>query len=91
MKLLKPVVAGCVDGSLTAPEFYKMLRARHGYRRYLRDLLNRIDVERHPKLVVRLAENVLASGAAPVFRKKLRAAHAVLDQRRAANRSKKGK
>ncbi len=80
MGLLKKVVAGCVDGTLTRIEFYKMLRARRDLRRYLRELINRIPLERHPYLVAMLAERVLSQGAGPVFRRKLNAANQILEK-----------
>lgn len=81
MKLLKKVVAGCVDGTLTKAQFYTLLRARRGFRRYLRELINRIDVDRHPYRVALVAEWVLRDGAGPVFRKKLKAATDILRDR----------
>lgn len=81
MGLLKPVVGACVDGTLNATEFYKMLRVRRTFRRYLRELIHKIDADRHPLMVARLAEYVLAQGAGPVFRKKLNAANALLTSR----------
>lgn len=81
MGILKPVIAACVDGTLTRTSFYKMLRARHGFRRYLRELLLKIDDQKHPLLVALLAEHVLARGNGPVFRRKLRAANELLQKR----------
>ena len=81
MGILKPVVSGCVDGSLTAQGFYKMLRARRGFRRYLRELLFKIDMNRHPLMVAYLAEHVLAQGNGPVFRRHLNEANAKLKKR----------
>lgn len=81
MGLLKSVVSGCVDGSLTSTRFYHMLRARRDFRRYLRELLNRIPENRHPYLIAMLAERVLAQGAGPVFRRKLNAANEILQKR----------
>ena len=74
MKLLKPIITSCVDGTLTPTEFYRMIRARHELRRYQRDLLSKIDEKRHPGLVVILAEYVLARGNGPMFRRKMMAA-----------------
>lgn len=81
MGLLKPVVGACVDGSLTRTSFYQMLRARRGFRRYLRELLLRIPEDKHPLLVALLAEWVLSTGNGPVFRRKLNAANALLEKR----------
>lgn len=81
LKLLKSVVAGCVDGTLTPNSFYKMLRARRTFRRYLRELLQKIDMHKHPYLVALLAEHVLAQGNGPVFRKALNEATKKLEKR----------
>jgi pimeloyl-ACP methyl ester carboxylesterase len=81
MSLLKPVISDCVDGSLTRQSFYNMLRARRNYRRYLRELITRIDADRHPYLIALLAERVLSTGNGPVFRKRLKEATKILDKR----------
>ncbi len=81
MGILQPIVSGCVDGTMTTTEFYKLLRARRGFRRYLRDFLLRIDDKKHPLMVARLAEFVLAQGNGPVFRRKLNAANELLKKR----------
>ncbi|MEM9582371.1 MAG: phosphoadenosine phosphosulfate reductase [Pseudomonadota bacterium] len=81
MGILQPIVSGCVDGTLTRSEFYKLLRARRSFRRYLRELLHKIDDQKHPLMVARLAEFVLAQGNGPVFRRKLNAANALLKKR----------
>ena len=81
MGLLKPVVAGCVDGTLNENTFNKMMRKRRHFRRYLRELLLRIDEKRHPYLIAMLAERVLANGNGPVFRRKLNAANDLLRKR----------
>ncbi|MEM7470917.1 MAG: phosphoadenosine phosphosulfate reductase [Pseudomonadota bacterium] len=81
MGLLKPIVGACVDGTMTHAGFYRMLRARRTFRRYLRELLQRINERRHPLLIALLAEHVLAQGAAPMFRRKLNAANQLLEKR----------
>lgn len=90
MGLLKPVVGSCVDGTLTRTSFYKMLRARREFRRYLRELLLRIPEDRHPLLVALLAERVLSTGNGPVFRRKLKAANALLTKRGITPPGKRG-
>lgn len=81
MKVLKPIIGSCVDGTLTRLSFYKTLRARHEYRRYLRAILDRLDENRHPLLVSMLATNVLSRGNGPKFRQKMKLADAILRKR----------
>ena len=90
MGLLKPVVGGCVDGTLTRTSFYKMLRARRDFRRYLRELILRIPEDKHPLLIAYLAERVLSTGNGPVFRRKLNAANALLEKRGITPPGKRG-
>jgi pimeloyl-ACP methyl ester carboxylesterase len=81
MKILKPIIGACVDGTMTRPTFYTLLRARHEFRRHLRDLLGRIDEDRHPLLVSLLANYVLSRGNGPMFRRKMNAANEILRKR----------
>ncbi len=81
MGILKPIISACVDGTMTRQTFYKLLRARHGFRRYQREMLARIDEERHPLLVSILANYVLTRGNGPMFRRKMNAADEILRQR----------
>jgi hypothetical protein len=81
MKMLKLTIGACVDGTMTREKFYTQLRARHTFRRYLRDLLGRIDATRHPLLISILANHVLQRGNGPMFRRKMKAADKILRQR----------
>ncbi len=85
MKLLKPIVAGCVEGTLTPTAFYRMIRARHGLRRYQRELIGKIDLNRHPKLVAMAAQYGLDQGGGWQFRKHLKEAQGVM-KKHARNR-----
>lgn len=78
MKILKSTIGGCVDGSMTREIFYTQLRARHEFRRYLRELLGRIDEDRHPLLIAILANYVLLRGNGPKFRQKMKTANDLL-------------
>ncbi|MEP3347585.1 MAG: phosphoadenosine phosphosulfate reductase [Litoreibacter sp.] len=90
MGLLKPVVGACVDGTLTRTSFYKMLRARRQFRRYLRELILRIPEKKHPLLIAFLAERVLSTGNGPVFRRRLNAANTLLEKRGITPPGKRG-
>lgn len=81
MGLLKEVVRGCVEGRLTPHAFYKMMRARRSFRRYLRTVLDRIDSQRHPLLVSALGNHVLKDGNGPKFRRAMKEADAILRTR----------
>ncbi len=81
MGILKPIITACVDGKLTRTRFYQMLRARRDFQRYLRALIQIIDIDKNPMRVALVAEYVLARGRGPVFRKKLREANARLRKR----------
>jgi pimeloyl-ACP methyl ester carboxylesterase len=81
MGILKQVVTGCVDGTLDRHGFYKLLRARRGFKRYLRELMQRINETKHPLRVAIVANHTLAMGRAPVFRRKKNAADKLLRKR----------
>lgn len=81
MGILKSVVTACVDGTLTRDGFYKLLRARRDFKRYLRELILRIDETKHPLRVSLVANHVLAKGRAPVFRRKKTAADRLMRKR----------
>jgi len=81
MGILKPVVEGCVDGSLGPAEFYRLLRNRREFPRYLKDLLLRLDQLNRPGLMVLYCEYVLARRRGPAFRKRLNQARKQLEKR----------
>ena len=90
MKILKPTIGSCVDGTMTRENFYTQLRARHEFRRYLRELLGRIDEARHPLLIAILANHVLKRGNGPMFRRKMNAANQILRKRGITPPSERG-
>lgn len=51
-EMLKPVVLGCVEGTITKKSFYHMLRARKDNPRYRREMLTRLEKSGRDKLVV---------------------------------------
>lgn len=81
MGILKQIVSACVDGTLTRDMFYKLIRARRDFKRYLRELILRIDEKKHPLLISLVANRVLSQGRAPVFRRKKTAADRLLRKR----------
>lgn len=78
MGILKPIVHDCVAGTLTAPRFYRHLRARRDNEKYQRAMLDRLRESGRPDLVVLYCEAVLARRRAPKFRKAMKEAMAEL-------------
>ncbi len=78
MGILKEVVVGCVDGTLTEARFYKSLRARKTSDRYERQLLDALLAMNRPDLTRRLCKAVLARRRGPRFRRALNQAEAKL-------------
>lgn len=81
MGILKPVILGCVEGTLTPGEFFLLLRARRGNPRYERELLEALQSRGRPDLVRRLCTSVLARRRAPRFRRALKEAESALGAR----------
>lgn len=78
IKLLKPIVAGCVDGSLTTSKFYAMMRARREVPRYQKAILGRLEQGTHYKLIAEYCAAVLKRRRAPHFRSAMKQALARL-------------
>ncbi len=76
MGILKPVIEGCVAGTLTAREFYTLLRRRRDNGRFQKEMLHTLEKLGRPRLLVRYCRAVLARRRGPAFRKALRAAEA---------------
>ncbi len=81
MGILKKVVTACVNGSLDRQSFYTLLRARRNFKRYMRELMQRINEKKNPMRVSIVASHVLAQGRAPVFRRQKNAADKLLRKR----------
>ncbi|MGB7268047.1 MAG: hypothetical protein WBC90_00850 [Albidovulum sp.] len=62
MGVLSPVVLAALDGRLEAVEFYRLLRARHGFARYQRELFLRALDRGRPELARRVGAWVLRQG-----------------------------
>lgn len=83
MGILKPVVEGAIEGSLTRADFYRLLRARRDSPRYWREMLGKLSPQERPRLTAMLCRAYLARWRGPKFRAALRAAEAELERRRA--------
>jgi hypothetical protein len=73
MGILQEVTLGALNGTLTEPDFYRLLRARRGFARYQRELFKRALAKGHPDLARRLARWVLTRGDNRYIRKALAA------------------
>lgn len=80
MGVLKPVVEGCVDGSLTTPRFYHLMRARHDTPRYQKEMLVRLRDQKRHALLIRYCRGVLSKRGAPTFRKEMNNALQLLER-----------
>lgn len=78
MGVLKPVVEGCVEGTLSRPEFYRLMRKRRETNRYQREMLTRLRDRKRHALTVRYCGAVLARRGAPNFRKEMNKALRIL-------------
>ncbi|MCF6445479.1 phosphoadenosine phosphosulfate reductase [Nereida sp. MMG025] len=74
MGVLKKVVMGCVDDTLTPEVFYKLMRTRLHVPRYQKEMLDRLLQMDRPRLVIRYTKAVLNTRGGPAFRKAMRAA-----------------
>lgn len=76
--ILKPVVEGCVDGTLTPTRFYGLLRARRENSRYQKEMLGVLEKgTRHARLI-QYCQAVLNRRRAPHFRNAMKSAQAKL-------------
>ncbi len=82
MGVLKPVVEGCVDGTLSTTEFYRLMRRRHDTSRFQREMLDRLRNQKRYALLVRYCGHVLSKRRAPKFRKEMKQALKMLERRK---------
>ncbi|RMH44273.1 MAG: hypothetical protein D6688_08130 [Alphaproteobacteria bacterium] len=68
MGILQPLVLDAMGGTLTEDAFRKAIRARHGFRRYRRELVLRLIDTGHPVLAERLCRKFLTEGPDRFFR-----------------------
>lgn len=88
MKILKPIIEGCVDGTITTTGFYKLFRNRRDSLRYQKEMLIRLKKERRHKLMVLYCEYILSKRPGPHFRRELRAAKLALQKKTPAHGAK---
>ena len=81
MDILAPVLAEACRGILTPQSFYRLYRARHGYRPYLRTLMERAESQGRLLLAALVARQVATHMDAPRFRRKLRDLEVQLERR----------
>ncbi|MGK8234266.1 hypothetical protein ACLGGT_08765 [Roseovarius sp. MS2] len=60
MGILSPIILGALNGTLTAEDYYRLLRARRDLPRYQRELFTRAVAKGHTKLAERLGARILA-------------------------------
>jgi len=82
MGVLKDVIDGCVDGSLTKTRFYALMRKRRDSGRFMRELLEIVESRGRPALTAYFCEAVLSRRRGPKFRQALQRAQAVLEKQR---------
>lgn len=80
MSVLKQVILGCVEDTLTPAEFYTLMRARLHNHRYQKEMLTRLVQLDRPHLVARYTRAVLNTRGGPNFRKALRKAEEQIAQ-----------
>jgi hypothetical protein len=71
MGILQEVTLAALNGTLTEPQFYRLLRARHQFARYQRELFKRCLDRNRPDLAARVARWALARGDSRFFRRAL--------------------
>lgn len=78
MGVLKPVIEGCIEGTLTRVEFFRLMRKRHESTRYQKEILNRLVQQNRHELTVRYCKAILSRRRAPMFRKEMKKALQIL-------------
>lgn len=74
MGILKQVVEQSIEGILTEPRFYAMIRKRREYHRYMKDLLVQLQEKKRYYLVAPLCAHYLSTRGGPKFRRTLKEA-----------------
>jgi hypothetical protein len=72
MGILKPIILGALDGTLTSADYYQLLRKRRSSPRYQRELFKRAVAKGHVDLAKALAAYVLERNPNPGVRRGLR-------------------
>lgn len=68
MGVLKPIVEGSIEGTITPTEIYRLFRARHDCVRYQKEMLTRLQNENRHSLLVRYCRHILSKRRGPHFR-----------------------
>jgi len=79
MGILKQVVEQSIEGTLTEPRFYAMIRKRREYHRYMKDLLSQLQEKKRHYLVALLCAHYLSRRGGPKFRRALKEAVKTLE------------
>lgn len=68
MGVLKTVIDGCLDGTITREGFYKLMRKRRDTGRYMREFLDMLEAKGNPWRVAYYCQAVLNRRRGPKFR-----------------------
>ncbi|TRD22425.1 alpha/beta hydrolase [Palleronia caenipelagi] len=69
MGILKQLVSGCINGTLSRVDVYRMLRARHDSKIYQKNVLRYLmDEKDSPRLLIRFCRAIVKKRPAPHFR-----------------------
>lgn len=79
MGILKQVVEQSIEGTLTEPQFYSMIRARREYHRYMKELLVQLQEKKRHYLVALLCAHYLSTRQGPKFRRAMKDAAKALE------------
>ncbi len=71
MGILTPMIEAAANGQLSAKSFSRFWRARRKYTPYLKALLGRAKIRKHPEREFKICNNVTRRLNAPAFRKRL--------------------
>jgi hypothetical protein len=71
MAILTPMIEAAVAGSLGQKSFARLWRARRKFAPYLKSLLSRAKITKHPEREFKICNNVTRRLNAPAFRKRL--------------------
>lgn len=82
MGVLKPVIDGCLNGTLTTTAFYTLMRKRHQTGRFMREFLDTLEAKGNPRRIAYYCEAVLKRRRGPKFRKALLNANAAMKAKR---------
>lgn len=78
MGVLKDVIDGCVEGTLTRERFYALMRNRRQSGRFMREFLDTLEKQDNPKRIAYFCQALLNRRRGPRFRQALKQAQARL-------------